>query len=387
MAVSDHDVLAHLAGVQSIGDVTPYAVLTRLSEEPASFDTLADEFDVDRTTIYRLLNPIREWHFISNEGVDHDGYEVTGLGAVVLHHIDVTTTADEFGDPDSSLSYLLGATSRPTILKRLREAPSRKADLSRGPNAPSRSTVHRAINGFTDHELVERDYSAGHYKLTDSGQEVIATYESLINGVHIARRHTIFFCCCDERIADIPVTSLATVERTIDEAISPERTILALRELVENGITEVRGLRSHVSAQLADIFYPVIKSGVPYESIITEPVLYNLPRTGRYRDIVSTALRATNVRILVVPGIEEFPFGLGILNGDTVVLAPASPGHAVNFGSGLQSETLIGHDPELIAWAEKRYAEYQQVARSPLRYVIADLFNRAVPIDTEHKSE
>ncbi|WP_157972713.1 transcriptional regulator FilR1 domain-containing protein [Haloprofundus halophilus] len=383
MAVSDHDILAHLAGAQSIGDVIPYVVLTRLSEEPASFETLADEFDVDRTTIYRLLDPVREWHFISNDGTDYDGYEVTGFGAVVLHHIDAATTADEFGDSDSGLSYLLRSILRPTLLRRLRTNPARKADLARGSANPSRSTVHRTIAGFLDHGLVTRDRSTGQYTLTTAGRDVLATYDSLMSGVRIARRHTIFFCCCDDRIADFPLESLTTAEQIIDEPVAPDRTMVALQKVVAAGVDDIRSLRSCSSAQRAAIFYPVIKSGVPYELLITGPVLYTRPKKDRYRDIVHRAIRATNVRLLVVPEVDEFPVELDIINGDTVVVAPSNPRDSVDFGDGLQSEMIIGSDADLIAWAEAHYQRYREVSVPPLRYLISNLLNHSKIPDTK----
>jgi hypothetical protein len=48
----------------------------------------------------------------------------------------------------AALSYLLGASSRSTILTTLSESPADKATLADGSEAPSRATVHRTVGGL-----------------------------------------------------------------------------------------------------------------------------------------------------------------------------------------------------------------------------------------------
>lgn len=389
MSASAHTVVARLLGGTNVGSVAPLDLLVRLDTGAAKIETIAAEFDIDLTTAYRAVRPLQEWNFVTSS--QEGSYETTGLGAVVRAHFESTTEAITSQSRMDALSYLLGASSRPTILTTLSKSPADKATLANGSETPSRATVHRVIGGFGEHGLIVKQPSTGRYTLSERGKSVLAAYETLIEGVAIARRHTVFFCCCDGQIANIPLLGLRDAEQIIDVETAPDRTMAALEALVDDGITEFRGVQSHVSTRLADIFDPVIRSEAPVELLLTARVFAELPTTGRYRENVRRGLQATNVTVRVVPGIESFPFGLAIINGDTVTLGPAHVGMAFDTPEGRRSESLICRDSAVVDWAEQVYREYEAVSRAPLKQVVMallDRISRNVPYtDSERDSE
>jgi predicted transcriptional regulator len=358
-----------------------FELLSRLDTAADKIETIASEFEIDLTTAYRAVKPLQEWNLItSSEG---GIYETTGLGTVVRTHFETTIESVSSSLRMAALSYLLGASSRSMILTTLSQSPADKAMLADGPGTLSRSTIHRAISGLTEHGLIVRQQATGRYVSTERGRSVLTAYEKLIDGVAIARRHTVFFCCCDKRIADIPVLGLRNAEQVIDLETAPDRTMAVLETLVDDGITEFRGVQSHVSTRLADIFDPVIRSDAPVELLLTPRVFTELPTTGRYRENVRRGLQATNVAVRIVPDIEAFPFGLAIINNDTVTLGPAHVGMAFDTPDGRRSESLVCRDPVIVDWAEGVYREYRTQSRAPLEQLIQillDHISRNVPL-------
>jgi predicted transcriptional regulator len=240
---------------------------------------------------------------------------------------------------------------------------------------PSRPTVHRIIEESIQLGLVERSEN-GAFALTGEGESVLEGYEDLVEAVTLIQRHSILFDCIGPAVADIPVHALSSVEQVINEGTSPDRTMLAIESLVKEGITDVRGLRSFVSLKLTELFWPSIAAGTPHESIVTTGVIRNLPISGSYWKFVKHGLTASNVTVLVVPGIESFPYSLGILNGDTVVLGPAHPGNLVETPTGLKSETVIGRDPALVEWAEREYDQYRRLGQRPVAHLTAEIIEK-----------
>lgn len=367
-------VVRYLLKSEQNGFISPLDMLTELSDSPRSAEELATVFDTSKSAVYRGLDELQKQHFIRETKSEVGMYELTGIGAAVRYHICTQSESTET-DQWNSIGYLCGSESRVSVYTALQQASAMKADIARGSDTPSRPTVHRVIEGSVERGLIKRNQD-GTYALTAEGESTLERYRELVEAVSLMQRHRILFDCIGPAIADIPVHALSSVEQVMNEGTSPDRTMLAIESLVEHGITDVRGLRSFVSLKLTELFWPSIEAGTPHESIITTEVIRNLPISGSYWKFVRHGLTASNVSVLVVPEIESFPYSLGILNQDTVVLGPAHPGHLVETPTGLKSETIIGSDPELVNWAEEKYAEYQQLGQRPIAHLTTEIIEK-----------
>lgn len=367
-------ILQNLLKDDSRSSVSPIDLLISINQSPSRADGLASDFIISKSTVYRYLDELQQAGLVRENPAEIGLYEITGTGAVIHHQI---ATQFESSDTDlwESLLYICGSDSPARVYDALQEQGLRKADIARGTEAPSRATVHRVITESTQRGLVETDEDGG-YVLTAQGRTVLSEYNTLVEAVEIAQRHSILFDCIGPVIADIPLHAISSAEQIINEGTVPDQTILAIESLVADGITDVRGLRSFISLKLTEIFWPGIKSGTPHESIVTEQVIRNLPTTGRYWKFARHGLTASNVTVLVVPGIESFPYSLGILNEDTVVLGPAHPGQLVDTPTGLKSETIIGKDSELVQWAEEKYEEYRLQGQRPIQYLTKEILGK-----------
>lgn len=374
MTVSAAQVVQDLLKAESNESITQIDLLTKLSQSSHGAEGIIAEFDVSKSSVYRTLDNLQMQGFVQESTTEVGTYELTGLGAVVQHQMQAQSesTDDILWD---CVVYLCGGKSRPIVYAILQECPAGKADIARNAGAPSRPTVHRIVEGGIQRGLINNN-SSGAYVLTRLGQAVNREYQTLVGTIEIIQRHKILFSCIGPAIADIPVHSLSSVEQIINEGTSPDQTVLAIESIVREGITDVRGLRSFVSLKLTEIFWPGIKSGTPHESIITTQVMRSLPTSGKYWKFVRHGLTASNVTVLVVPEIESFPYSLGILNGDTVVLGPAHPGSLVETPTGLKSETIIGRDSDLVDWAEREYSKYRQLGQRPVTHLTTEILEK-----------
>jgi predicted transcriptional regulator len=374
MSVVAAQVVRYLLRSERNGAVSPLHILADLSESPRSAEELTAAFDKSKSAVYRGLDELQERGFVRESPAEVGAYELTGIGAVIHYCLRTYQESPDSG-PWDSVVYLCESESRVSVYIALQQGPSRKADIARGSDTPSRATVHRVIEGSAERELIESN-GEGAFVLTRRGESALGGYEELVEAVTLIQRHSILFDCIGPAVADVPVHAFSSVEQVINEGTSPDRTMLAIEALVMEGITDVRGLRSFVSLKLTELFWPGIEAGTPHESIITTEVVRNLPISGSYWKFVRHGLTASNVTVLVVPEIESFPFSLGILNRDTVVLGPAHPGNLVETPTGLKSETIIGRDPALVDWAEQKYSEYRQLGQRPIAHLTTEIIDK-----------
>jgi predicted transcriptional regulator len=364
MTVGSNELLAHLVGVQGDETPAPMDLLELLHETPQGASDLAEDRPISRKGVYNALDPLADQYIV----VQEDGiYEVTGYGVVLYTTLE--SALDTPGLDRSALRFLLASSNRAALLEELRATPARKATLTEGESAPSRTTVHRAIEAFDDRGWVTGT-SAGQYTLTDTGDRVLAAYTGLISNVEAAQSTSEFLSCCDDTVADIPLSALADAELHVDTPDAPDTSRGLLRELADPDLDSFRGFLSTVSTASADVGDSIIRSGADTELIIPEPVLYDLPTEGHYTTHVKRGLEAQNFELLVVPTIDSLPIGLAIFDGDAVLMGPADLDHIPDGGN---AGTIVSTDEELVEWATDLYTDYRTRAQSPARHVLERL--------------
>ncbi len=365
------DLVKSLLGSLGAASVAPVTLLDTLATEPSTAETLAAAHEIDQTTVYRALDPFRRDAF----NIDEDGsYALTGLGAVIryqYHRILDAGPADR-----DTLAFIAASPHRARLLDRLSEAPARKADLSRGETDPSRTTVHRAVEAFLDRGWIVRDPATGQYATTADGRAVLEQYTALETAIEQALSRAAFLRCCPPEIENIPLDALAAARQVVNDVTAPDRTLAAFEDAVDAGVTELRAFQSHVSTRLAEIYDPVVRSDAPMEIITTDRILTQLPDDGRYSEHVRRGLRAKNVTLLVVPGLDTLPIGLAIHTDDMVVMMPATPGQVPDGDGSFQAGMIVGTEPALLDWANDLYERYRAEARSPLQHDIQSLLRR-----------
>jgi len=351
------DLVQSLLGSLGTASVAPITLFDTLATEPSTAETLAATHEIDQTTVYRALDPFRRDAFI----IDEDGsYALTGLGAVVRYQYHRILDAGPAGR--DALAFIAASPHRAQLLDRLSETPARKADLSRDETDPSRTTVHRAVEAFLDRGWVSRDPATGQYATTADGRVVLEQYTAFETAIEQALSRAAFLRCCPPDVEDIPLDALAAARQVVNDVTTPDRTLAALEDAIDAGVTELRAFQSHVSTRLAEIYDPVVRSDAPMEIITTDRILTQLPDDGRYSEHVRRGLRAKNVTLLVVPGLETLPIGLAIHKDDMVVMMPATPGQVPDGDGSFQAGMIVGTEPALLDWANELYERYRAEA-------------------------
>jgi predicted transcriptional regulator len=362
---------AYLVGRPGGTRVPPLTLMASLETGPRSLEDLANEYGVDRATIYRTVTPAVEAHTLTTTD---DGYALTGLGACLLYQY---RRINETFEIDRDALALLGNSShRRTLLRRLRRRPSRKADLVDCEGTPSRATVHRAISEFEDRGWVNRSGDTGLYSLTDAGCDVLDGFDTFETAVAHAHEYTFFLAPLDHRIADIPLDGLSNSRLVVESNLATGQTEAILKDIVEEDPKDVCTFNASVSTRLADIYDPIIRSSARVRILLTERVLYALPTQGRYTNHVRRGLQSTNVSVRVVPDVESLPVNMGIHDDETVVIGPPDAGKFIKQDGQLKTAAIVSSDPTLIEWAKTLWQTYDDRSISLTRQVIQSILNR-----------
>ena len=362
---------AYLVGRPGGTGMSPLSLMASLESQPRSLEDLANEYDVDRATVYRTATPAVEAHVLATSEGE---YSLTGLGACLLYQYQ--QVCDEFDIDRELLATLTGSSHRETLMRRLRERPLRKAELTHGEGMPSRATVHRRVSEFEERDWVRRNAETGSYTLTATGRNVLDGFDTFQTAVARAHEYALFLAPLDDRIADIPLDGLANSRLIVESNLATGQTEAILKDLVEEGPKDVCTFNASVSTRLADIYDPVIRSPAQVRILLTERVLYALPTQGRYTDHVRRGLQSTNVSVRVVPDIESLPVNMGIHDNQTVVIGPPDAGKFIEIDGQLKTAAIVSSDLTLIAWAKTLWQTYDDRSISLTRQIIQSILDR-----------
>jgi predicted transcriptional regulator len=357
------DLVAHLLGVGRSHSHSPEQLLRELGDGAESSQQLGDRLQISRASVHRALDPLVDEKILFNQ----DGqFTLTGSADVYLRVIEETVSAPDVSR--SALRFLFGSPARLPLLRSFQAKPASKSELAHGDEAPSKTTVYRNFSKFEERGWVTSDQT-GHFQLTDTGQRVLSSVETLLERTEIVMDRAELLYGCRE-VADIPVEALANAELYVDTPDTPHSTSGVLRKLADPNLDSMYGFCSVVSYEYADAWDPVIRSGTQIEIIVTEQVLRSLPTEGPYTEHVRRGLNAENFGMLVEPELEYLPIGLAIINDEMIMVGTP---HEYATGNHVHMAAGVSDDPDLVAWGKEMYDRYREHARPPGTHVIKRL--------------
>jgi predicted transcriptional regulator len=368
MVESSTDLIAHLLGASKNQQYLPEELLHSITDTEGGISAgeLAEDFGMSRASVHRKLDPLVNHFLLYSQSGE---FSKTGLTDIILREIDRAV-----GEPNttrSDLRFLFGSPTRISLLRSFKAAPASKAELSHGEEAPSRATVYRNFNEFDDRGWVTSDED-GRYCLTDLGANLLAATDSLLERTDAAMsRAEVLYGCGD--LEDIPLLALSDGEMFVDTPDSPHESLGAVRQLAQSNVDKLCVIQSFVSYEYADAWDSVIRGDAQIDMIVTEPVLYNLPTEGPYKEHVRRGLEARNFTLLVEPDRDRFPYALGIIDDEILIFGPPHVEAAKNFD---RTGTLITQNEELVSWGQQKFQEYRQQARQPGNHVITRIIEK-----------
>lgn len=112
--------------------------------------------------------------------------------------------------PRCDVAYLVGSEARPALLSACSEGEKRPSDLAANGEV-SRSTVHRALNGFLDRGWVQENTDS-RYSTTPFGETVLDRYDRLLDAVERANEFGQWYQDIDLIDENFPVQALCDDE-------------------------------------------------------------------------------------------------------------------------------------------------------------------------------
>lgn len=258
---------------------------------------------------------------------------------------------------------------RRSILARLDNAPSRKAELVGGDDeeGPSRTTVHRIVESLLADEFLER--RAQGYGLTDRGRLLREVYVTLRSTAEQAIDKRAFFRWLPGELDDFPISAVDDATLIQNHREQPHNVLGIYVRTADPALDHFRGILAVMSPALSLAYRPVIKSKTDLQVVCSEDLLFAFHRDPEFIDCVQESgypsfLRdgfvSVNSEVLFVA--ESFPLQVGIYNDHRVIISP-TPATGV---SEEEVAAIDSTDPAVVTWVQAYFERYYGRGRSPL---------------------
>lgn len=265
------------------------------------------------------------------------------------------------------ISYLVSSAERVAVLEALSEGVTRQCDIARRCSV-ARSTVHRNLEGCRQRGWV-RETPDGHV-LTAAGASVLDAYDEFAATVETVTDHA---AVLERFVADDeppPLDALDGAETTVATRGDPHAPSVAAQRVIErNAGAPIRILVSGVSPITNEAGREALAADSSLETVVDHGVFRTLHAS--YADTVRAALDHPRFALHVCPP----PIETGVvLAGEEVCLI-------VHDDAGGAHACLVGSDPDLRAWAWRRYDAARSSATRVESLAEPDLPEAATPDD------
>ena len=353
----------------------PIRLLRTLQDAPLSPQSLADQTDIPRQRVYRVLDPLD-----SLGVVDHPEsmFRLTGTGTALLT---ACTEATATITPET-IGYLARSTHRGRLLQQLADGPVSRRELSDDPNAPSDSTIRRSLRTFEEYGWLTRT-ADNRVKATDMGTRVAETFRWLVDATEQILAADPFLRRLGDRSTDLPFTALADAELVVATPENPHAPLSAaidhtgLRDAMagDETIDHIKTVCPVFSPAMFDVFGQVVDLGTGVEIVFDAEVRQELSRK-RNLHYLAGAVAAPNLDVRFLS--ETLTYGVGIYDDTGMAVAYTDrEGHEV--GIATQNEALL-------EWIDDQFVTYWDRGEGPSEYVrnrIRRYFDDDAESDTE----
>ena len=208
---------------------TRFQLLAVLRREPRSASDLARELSISRQTVYRSFPTCIESGLIREE---EGQYTLTCAGAYLLRRYRRFTQYERI----QILPKIARSKHRHWVLQTLSKQESRRATLNaiaqREPDSsPSRSTIYRVLNEFTQEGYLEN--SNGSYLISKEGAQFLREYERLVRAVEGVLTAKAFLRWLPAEFDDFPIEELEEADMVYNTYRQPHLCLNAFVEVAD----------------------------------------------------------------------------------------------------------------------------------------------------------
>jgi predicted transcriptional regulator len=343
-------------------------ILRDISASSALLDDLVMDSHASEQTIRRYLTDLEARDLLQ---CDSSGYQLTELGEMTRKRYEIHLgNIDEkslcyFVKNDTNFAFLLAISDGSRLQPELAE----QIDISR-------SQIRSIASTFEETNWVRRRGS--NCSLTKAGQEAIDAYEQFAIAAKQIQKFAPVLCHFGRSVTDLPVEHLATAEMIEAVPERPQNAINVAADLAGPNLTTFYGFSNTVNRDIAEAYMSAIRNDTKAELIIPEYLLPVLPKEGKYGQYVKDGLAASNFQVLLVR--EELPFGFGVFDNETILLAPVR-------SDGYTRGVIKTNDEAIIEWATDIYREYRECAWCPSRYTLRRVLPDSIVQDSLLQAE
>jgi predicted transcriptional regulator len=236
---------------------------------------------------------------------------------------------------------LLEAVKRAPLLAELLDGPTEMRQLNRR-LAPSRSTIHRTVQTFTDRGIVDKTDDG--LRLTGFGRAIAHFTVEYQERLESATRLEPFLNTISPADVDIPVEFFADATVARPKPSHPHFAIKRIAELIEAS-DSLRMFSSVISPFYVDVTHREMMNGMEIEVIFDETLAETI--LSEYHDEAVESLESGRFEVYLH---DHVPFELFIFEDRM--------GMAAHDDRGIARALVETDAPEAITWAEDVYESY-----------------------------
>ena len=255
-----------------------------------------------------------------------------------------TATAENEDEPTE---LLVEAVKRAPLLAELLDGPTEMRHLNRR-LAPSRSTIHRTVQTFTDGGLVTKTDEG--LKLTGFGRAVAHFTVEYQERLEAATRLEPFLNTVAPADVDVPVEYFADATVARPKPSHPHFAIKRIAELIEAS-DSLRMFSSVISPFYVEVAHREMMDGMEIEVVFDEALAETI--LSEYYDEAVEALESGRFDVYLH---DRVPFELFVFEDRM--------GMAAHDDRGIARALVETDAPEAIAWAEDLYERYAAQAHT-----------------------
>jgi predicted transcriptional regulator len=336
----------------------PIRLLRTLEDAPQPPQSLANQTDIPRQRVYRVLDPLD-----SLGVVDHPEsmFRLTGTGVALLAaYTEATATITP-----ETIGYLGRSTHRGCLLHQLADGPVSRRELSEDPTGPSDSTIRRSLRAFEERGWLTRTPD-NLLEATKTGRRVAETFQWLVDATEQILAADPFLRRLGDRSADLPFTALTDAELVVATPENPHAPLSAaidhtgLRDAMagDETIDHIKTVCPVFSPAMFDVFGQVVDLGTDIEIVFDAEVRKELSRK-RNLHYLAGAVAAPNLEVRFLS--ETLTYGVGIYDDTGMAVAYTDrEGHEA--GIATQNEALL-------EWIDDQFTTYWERGEGPSEYV------------------
>ena len=283
-----------------------------------------------------------------NQAENTDKYQITAGGVFVLES--VGDCLEELNR--EQIAFLTRSARSIQLLRTLSTNPATPGELAAETDSPSRTTIWRTFQAFTDNGWSED--RSGRYHLLPAGERALDAYDELEGMIEQAITKAPFLQRLSPDRMEFPTHALADAELVVSKPDSPGLVVGAALKLCDPRTKDYRTLISVYTPTLFRAYYNLVELGMHGAGIIDASVYDKISQNEELHYLLDTSQYGHyNLSRLE----ESLTLGIALYDDRKVAVGAYN-----EVGKGQYVAIIISSNDELVEWGTNVYNFYRRQA-------------------------